>query len=39
MGSWLDARAQGGEWLVRMEDIDRPREKPGAADAILRALE
>jgi len=39
MASWLDARAQGGEWLVRMEDIDRPREKPGAADTILRALE
>ena len=39
MGSWLDARAMGCEWLVRMEDIDRPREMPGAADAILRALE
>jgi len=39
MGSWLDARARRGEWLLRMEDIDRPREVPGAADAILRALE
>jgi len=39
MGSWLDARARHGAWLLRMEDIDRPREVPGAADAILRALE
>jgi len=39
LGSYLDARAAGGEWLVRMEDLDRPREVPGAADAILRALE
>lgn len=39
VGSYLQARNQGGEWLVRMEDIDPPREQPGAADAILRALE
>ena len=39
VGSWADARAHGGEWLVRMEDLDPPREIPGAADAILRALE
>jgi glutamyl-Q tRNA(Asp) synthetase len=39
LGSWLDARASGSEWLVRMENVDRPRELPGAADAILRALE
>jgi glutamyl-Q tRNA(Asp) synthetase len=38
-GSWLDARAAGGEWLVRVEDLDPPREPPGAADEILRALE
>ena len=38
-GSWLDARAAGGEWLVRVEDLDPPREPPGAADQILQALE
>ncbi|MGE0080848.1 MAG: tRNA glutamyl-Q(34) synthetase GluQRS [Thiohalomonadaceae bacterium] len=38
-GSFLRARAMGGRWLVRVEDIDPPREVPGAADAILRALE
>ncbi|MBI4695982.1 MAG: tRNA glutamyl-Q(34) synthetase GluQRS [Gammaproteobacteria bacterium] len=39
LGSWLAARAAAGRWLVRMEDIDPPREKPGAAAAILRTLE
>ena len=39
VGSYLQARSQHGEWLVRMEDIDPPREQPGAADAILHALE
>jgi glutamyl-Q tRNA(Asp) synthetase len=38
-GSWLFARTVGGAWLVRMEDLDAPRVVPGAADAILRALE
>lgn len=38
LGSWLRARAQGGAWLVRMEDLDREREVPGAAAAILRTL-
>src|SRR5437660_6838320 len=37
--SWLDARAAGGRWLVRIEDLDRPRAVPGAADEILRTLE
>ena len=39
LASWLDAKRQGGEWLVRMEDVDRPRTIAGAADAILRTLE
>lgn len=39
LGSCLDARARGGAWLVRMEDVDPPRVAPGAADAILRSLE
>ncbi len=39
VGSYLDARAQGGEWLVRMEDVDTPRNVPGAADGILATLE
>ena len=39
LGSYLDARAQGGQWLVRMEDVDTPRNVPGAADGILAMLE
>jgi len=39
LGSYLDAQVTGGEWLVRMEDLDRPREVPGAADAILYTLD
>lgn len=39
VGSYLDARANGGAWLVRIEDLDGPREAEGAADAILRTLE
>ncbi|MDO5506104.1 MAG: tRNA glutamyl-Q(34) synthetase GluQRS [Pseudoxanthomonas suwonensis] len=38
LGSWLRARQAGGRWLVRIEDIDPPREIPGAADAQLRTL-
>ncbi len=37
--SYLDARAHGGRWLIRLEDLDRPRERPGAAARILRTLE
>ena len=39
IGSFLEARSRGGKWLVRMEDLDPPREVPGAADHILRTLE
>jgi glutamyl-Q tRNA(Asp) synthetase len=39
LASWLDARRAGGQWLLRMEDLDRPRVVPGAADGILRQLE
>src|SRR5687767_13054701 len=39
LASYLEAKAAGGRWLLRMEDLDRPREQPGAADAILRALD
>lgn len=39
IGSFLEARSRGGKWLVRMEDLDPPREVPGAADNILRTLE
>ncbi len=37
--SYLDARAQRGRWLVRMEDVDQARERPGAAATILRTLD
>jgi glutamyl-Q tRNA(Asp) synthetase len=39
LASWLDARAHRGAWLVRVEDIDRPRTVPGAAEDILATLE
>lgn len=39
VGSYLDARSHLGEWLVRIEDIDRPRAKAGMSDKILSALE
>lgn len=39
LGGFLEARHRGGEWRVRIEDVDMPRAVPGAADAILRVLE
>jgi glutamyl-Q tRNA(Asp) synthetase len=38
LASWLDARAHGGTWLVRIEDIDPPREVAGAAPGIVETL-
>lgn len=38
LGSWLFARQAGGRWLVRIEDLDPPREVPGAAEAQLATL-
>lgn len=38
VASWADARAARGQWLLRIEDIDPPREQPGASAAILDLL-
>ncbi|MDH5611620.1 MAG: tRNA glutamyl-Q(34) synthetase GluQRS [Gammaproteobacteria bacterium] len=39
VGSYLQARSHQGEWLMRIEDVDTTRCVPGAADALLRALD
>ena len=39
LASWLDARAHGGAWLLRMEDLDTARNVPGADEQILRTLD
>ena len=38
LASWLDARAHGGTWLLRLEDVDRPRCVPGADRLIVQQL-
>ncbi|HEX5277548.1 MAG TPA: tRNA glutamyl-Q(34) synthetase GluQRS [Fluviicoccus sp.] len=39
VAGWCDARAASGRWLVRIEDVDEIRTRPGAADDILRTLD
>jgi len=38
VGSWARARSQNGAWIIRMEDLDPPREVPGAAADIIETL-
>ena len=38
LASYCDARARRGEWLLRIEDVDEPRSRKGAEEAIVRAL-
>lgn len=39
VASYAQARAHGGRWWLRVEDVDPPREQPGAGDSIVAALE
>ncbi len=39
VGSWLAAKSSGGRWLLRIDDLDTPRQAPGMADDIMRTLE
>ena len=36
--SWLFARLNGGEWLLRIDDLDTPRNRPGAIESIQKDL-
>lgn len=38
LASWLDARAHGGRWLIRLEDVDVPRCPPGMGEVIVEQL-
>jgi len=38
-GSWLDARSEGGQWRLRIDDLDQPRVAKGSVDAIFHILE
>lgn len=38
LASWLDARAHGGQWLIRIEDVDRPRCPPAMTEVVLQQL-
>ena len=38
LASYLSVKAKGGQWLIRMEDLDPPREQPGARQLILEQL-
>lgn len=38
LGSWLRARSQSGQWLIRIEDLDPPREVAGSAERIIETL-
>ena len=39
LAGWLDARYHGGQWLLRIDDLEPPRQQPGAVDTILRQLD